>query len=133
MATVNPSSTIPGSGEKVEAVMDEVGPPPGYPKVATFMGNHPELAIFRRFRGLNARNLLYLQAELVEIENELLQLERADADDKEDARKRGYAKHFSWMLQYKKDDNRNAQYKLMKKMRKKLKKYSKIRFEFASS
>jgi len=36
-----------------------------YSKLASLMGPHPELAIFRRFSTLNAQNLLYLQTELV--------------------------------------------------------------------
>ncbi|KAI4103509.1 MAG: hypothetical protein LQ339_004234 [Xanthoria mediterranea] len=43
----------------------------GYPKLASLMGACPEVAILRRFGSLNARNLLYLQAELVALEETL--------------------------------------------------------------
>lgn len=43
----------------------------GYPQLAVFQGKHPELRIYRRFSTLNARNLLYLQAELVDLEQKL--------------------------------------------------------------
>ena len=43
----------------------------GYAKFAAMMGQHPEMAVFRTFRALNMKNLLYLQAELVELERDL--------------------------------------------------------------
>ena len=43
----------------------------GYPKLASLLGACPEVAILRRFGSLNARNLLYLQAELVALEETL--------------------------------------------------------------
>lgn len=51
----------------------------GYTKLASFISSHPELAIFRRFGTLNAQNLLYLQAELVHLENRLKECLKADA------------------------------------------------------
>jgi hypothetical protein len=41
--------------------------PNGYTKLAIQMGQYSEMAIFRRFGALNAQNLLYLQAELVQL------------------------------------------------------------------
>lgn len=53
----------------------------GYWKIARFMGRQDEYAIFRRFKSLNAQNLLYLQAELTHLEAQLLSLaERNGAD-----------------------------------------------------
>jgi hypothetical protein len=46
-------------------------PANGYTKLAALMGAHPALANFRRFSALNAKNLLYLQAELIYLENKL--------------------------------------------------------------
>jgi hypothetical protein len=43
----------------------------GYPMLAAYMGLTPETNIFRRFSILNARNLLYLQAELTNLEEAL--------------------------------------------------------------
>src|ERR1700761_4559225 len=54
-------------------------PVEGYPKLAYEMGAYPETAIIRRFAGLNAMNLLYMQAELIHLENELKTLQRRDA------------------------------------------------------
>lgn len=46
----------------VDAELAKSGSPPGYPQVADFMGEFPTLAMVHRFRGINACNLLYLQA-----------------------------------------------------------------------
>jgi hypothetical protein len=53
----------------------------GYPKLARFIGERPGFAIFRRFSELNARNLLYLQSELLDIEEELYETEVDDQKD----------------------------------------------------
>ncbi|KAK8199122.1 uncharacterized protein BKA78DRAFT_290817 [Phyllosticta capitalensis] len=50
--------------------------PPGYPKLAQRMGLKPETAIFRRFAFLNKLNILYLQAELAELEKQLTIFQR---------------------------------------------------------
>jgi len=43
-----------------------------YPRIAGRMAAKPETASFRRFSALNARNLLYMQAELCRLVQELL-------------------------------------------------------------
>lgn len=55
-----------------EPVMD------GYEKVADFMARHDEFAIVRRFRSLNMQNVLYLQAEVLHLEEELTDLTLRD-------------------------------------------------------
>ncbi|KAF2034883.1 hypothetical protein EK21DRAFT_50114, partial [Setomelanomma holmii] len=52
----------------------------GYNILAHLMGAYPELSIFRRFGALNARNILYLQAELTDLETKLLQAEKVDPE-----------------------------------------------------
>ena len=42
----------------------------GYHKLARLMARDPPLAIFRRFSKLNILNVLYLQAELAELEED---------------------------------------------------------------
>ena len=113
--------TIPPAPPSVESLAAELEPPRGYPQVATFMGVHPEMAMVRRFRGLNARNLLYLQAELVQIEKELLKLEREDAKAKEDPYKPFYAVDYKYLAV---EQPGNTQLELILKMREKLKEYS---------
>lgn len=59
--------------------MPQITPSPeGYPKLAKCMGSSPEFAIFRRFATLNARNLLFLQAEITLLEKKLEDLTAAD-------------------------------------------------------
>lgn len=43
----------------------------GYPRLANLVGQYPAMAIFRRFSRLNAQNLLYMQAELAQMEYEM--------------------------------------------------------------
>ena len=50
----------------------------GYAKLASLMGAHPEVAIFRRFGTSNALNLLYLQAEITALESDLRTYTTAD-------------------------------------------------------
>ena len=42
-----------------------------YSKLAALIGDHREMALFRRFAALNAKSLLYMQSELVHLEAEL--------------------------------------------------------------
>lgn len=42
-----------------------------YTRLAALIGAHQELALFRQFGFLNAKNLLYMQSELVHLEGEL--------------------------------------------------------------
>lgn len=43
----------------------------GYAKLGVLMGDFPEVAIVRRFSALSAQNILYLQAELRNLEFDL--------------------------------------------------------------
>ena len=47
----------------------------GYPQVAEILRLDPSYWIFCRFATLNAKNLLYMQAELVRLEADLADLE----------------------------------------------------------
>ncbi|KAI4133308.1 MAG: hypothetical protein LQ341_006176 [Variospora aurantia] len=49
-----------------------------YNGLASLMGEHKELAIFRKFQKLNAKNLLYMQAEILHLEQELHIIEFED-------------------------------------------------------
>ncbi|KAI0968840.1 hypothetical protein F4678DRAFT_464028 [Xylaria arbuscula] len=65
----------------------------GYPKIASFMADHPEDATFRRFASLNLQNILYLQAEITGLEKDLRKLE-ADSDASNDCDRRHFS--FDW-------------------------------------
>lgn len=58
-----------------------------YTRLAALMGTHQELALFRRFTNLNAKNLLYMQSELIHLEAQLdiIELENERSGDAEKA------------------------------------------------
>jgi hypothetical protein len=92
----------------------------GYAKIASRISIHPELGIYRRFAALNARNLLYLQAELHGLEQELDEITR------EDAAAEGDRKLYSrdWHTLATCADNDRRQWEIMSRIREKLKEYS---------
>ncbi|KAK8122450.1 hypothetical protein PG984_011120 [Apiospora sp. TS-2023a] len=53
----------------------------GYTRLATFMGEHPEVAVFKRFSYLNTLALLHMQAELSVLEKELQDQVKKDLSD----------------------------------------------------
>ena len=97
--------------------------PEGYPKLAALQGTYPQLGIYRRFSTLNARNLLYLQAELVILEANLNQFTKKDCVS-EDQNARLHNKNW-YRLNERKDGVVNSQYHTMLCVREKLKEYSK--------
>lgn len=81
--TCNTESTFVSPGLLRQNSVRERPALQGYPKLARFIGERPGFAIFRRFSELNARNLLYLQAELLDIEEELYETEMDDQRDQD--------------------------------------------------
>jgi hypothetical protein len=71
--------------KQVELAVDAVimKPIEGYPRLANLLGHHPRMAIFRRFARLNAQNLLYMQAEIaqLELDLDLIALEDSQSSD----------------------------------------------------
>ena len=53
----------------------------GYPSFAQFIARDGDAAIYRKYAHLSARNLLYLQSELHELEEKLQNLDKEDAKD----------------------------------------------------
>lgn len=99
--------------------------PVGYPRLSERMGLKPETLIFRKFLALNARMLLYMQAELVELEDELQSQEKKDHNNPEGNRAR-YATDSSYLRLSHKDGD-TTQLELVKKIKEKLKDYSMYR------
>ncbi|KAE9972119.1 hypothetical protein EG328_005187 [Venturia inaequalis] len=93
----------------------------GYPKLATHMGMFPELAVFKQFGDISARNLLYLQAELIMLHKELLEAE--NFDDK--IKGLFYSKNFSELLRSHELKDDRKQWDLILRLREKLKEYGK--------
>ncbi|KAI1320761.1 hypothetical protein F5Y16DRAFT_389611 [Xylariaceae sp. FL0255] len=65
----------------------------GYAELGDFMGRQPQLAIFRRFGSLSNQTLLYLQAEITDLEHHLKYIQKRDNQSK-DKVQRQYAR--SW-------------------------------------
>ncbi|KAJ2997271.1 hypothetical protein NUW58_g701 [Xylaria curta] len=65
----------------------------GYTRLAEYMGQQPQLAIFRRFGALASLNILYLQAQMAELEHHLQFVQKQDSQSNDDGR-RAYSR--SW-------------------------------------
>jgi hypothetical protein len=94
----------------------------GYPKLASIMGSYPEVGVFRRFGALNAQNLLYLQAELTCLENDLRRQEKSDLESGDQERS-VYGRDWQTLADPI-SSNANQQWKLFLKIREKLNEYS---------
>ncbi|KAF6234304.1 hypothetical protein HO173_007498 [Letharia columbiana] len=100
----------------------------GYAKLASLMGANPEVAILRRFGAMNAQNLLYFQAELVALEDDLRYY--ADQDSaSDDLDRKLYSE--CWDYLSKSDDKSSGsderagqQWRTMLRIREKLKEYN---------
>jgi hypothetical protein len=98
----------------------------GYPKLSRLMASYPEAAIFRRFGALNAEKLLYLQAELQDLEIALRKQQKEDlASNRRD--RILYSRDW-WTLKESgaaeaEEGNDGRQWELVLKIRKKLKEY----------
>ncbi|KAF2261205.1 hypothetical protein CC78DRAFT_546846 [Lojkania enalia] len=94
----------------------------GYPMLAAKMELQPEVSLYRRFGGLNARNLLYLQAEIAILEKDLYEFEVEDNKDNL-GEKRYYAESWFWLSQSQNDGD-TKQLNTVLKLRELLSQYS---------
>jgi hypothetical protein len=97
----------------------------GYPKLAQLMSDFDEFAMFRRFRALNYRNLLYLQAEIIHLEEELDALSSRDAGHQD---RTFYARDW-WSLSQGEGDEDTEQWEKVLEIRRLLENYSMCRAE----
>ncbi|ORY03043.1 hypothetical protein BCR34DRAFT_676114 [Clohesyomyces aquaticus] len=93
-ASPQPITTTPGFDQPPNHPLDDLVA--GYPKLAGRMGLRPETAVFRRFGALNARCILYLQNDLIELEMKLKEAEAADSCDERGGKKK-YAFDYYWL------------------------------------
>jgi len=94
----------------------------GYPKFAGQIEIQPELAIFRRFGYLNALNLLYFQAELTSLEEDL---QRQQLEDNNSGHPRISRYAWSWYeLSTSGNNGDQTQLELIYKLRETLRQYS---------
>ena len=99
----------------------------GYPKMADFVGLEPQLAIFKRFGSLNAENLLYMQAEIASLEEDLSLIVASDASTSNDKANRNYAS--SWRT-LQEAGEQSAQWRKRMQIRERLKEYSESRYSW---
>lgn len=98
----------------------------GYPMLAEHIGNHTNLASFRIFAALNARNILYLQAELLELESEIKDIEQRDhkLSQREGGPGNNITETWYWLGGKGKPDKSEEQLSLILRLRKVLPQYS---------
>lgn len=115
-----------GRLELVDGIAAHLPRAEGYDRLGQLMGELPETTAFRRFGALSAEDLLYRQAELVELERSLRECQKEDKESGHEDRER-YA--FNWdKLQRSGDDdaregNDNIQWDTILEIRQKLKEY----------
>lgn len=109
--------------------MLEKGPPTpaGYDKLSAIVGARRELAIYRQYSALNAKNLHYLQAELFHLQEELADLE---AEDKAsgDPDKALFPRSVWHLKRSLRNIGQDLQWRKVLKIRELLKEYSEWRF-----
>lgn len=94
----------------------------GYAKVASLMCKYEEFAILKRFKSLNYQNLLYRQAEITYLQEDLEKLAARDAADPD---REFYAKDW-WALAHTATKQEGGeQWRKVQQIRKKLDEYSK--------
>lgn len=94
----------------------------GYAKVARLMCKYEEFAILKRFKTLNYQNLLYRQAEITYLQEDLEKLTERDATD---PARQFYAKDW-WVLAHTATKQEGGeQWRKVQQIRKKLDEYSK--------
>ncbi|CAD6583930.1 MAG: hypothetical protein ASARMPRED_001551 [Alectoria sarmentosa] len=100
----------------------------GYPTFAEFVAKDRDAAIYRSFKNLSARNLLYQQSELHDLERQLEELDAKDANDIGDLNAQKAARLWT---HYANDTNEQAiaRRKLQKIIRKRIKEYCMYFFE----
>lgn len=93
----------------------------GYAKLSSVISTDSETAIYRKFGALNAQNLLYYQAELLDLEDDLNDIASKDRNS-QDSEKREFA--YNWAVLSHAADGKDLQLKKFMKIRKTLKEYS---------
>lgn len=102
----------------------------GYPGLAKLMGPYVDLALYRRFSELSARNLLYMQAEVMFLEGELWRLGHEDQTSG-DIDRRAYSQNVKKMIQGSRAEGSKQWDKIME-IRLKMKDYSRFRHDIWS-
>ena len=67
----------------------------GYPSFAEFIAKDKDAAIYRRYASLSARNLLYQQSELHQLEKQAAELDQEEAKDIENQNAQQAARYWA--------------------------------------
>ena len=97
----------------------------GYKKIAALMGKYPELGMVSQFSSLNIQSLLYRQAELIGLQQDLHELEVAN-DRSQDEEKTLFSRDWYALSSAEAHDGSDEQWRLVLLIREKLKEYSKF-------
>ena len=93
----------------------------GYAKLSSVISTDSEFAVYRKFGALNAQNLLYYQAELLGLEDDLNDIASKDRNS-QDSEKREFA--YDWAELSQAANGKNLQHEKFMKIRKTLREYS---------
>ena len=93
----------------------------GYPGLAHVVGQNPGYSIFRRFTTLDTKILLYLQAELMQLEHDLSDLEVENSESGENAGLQASVRH---LMKAEEGTRGWRQWQLIHEILKKKKQYS---------
>ena len=91
----------------------------GYAQLAALMAQQQELAIFKTYRTLGIQNLLYLQAEIAHVQEELQNLVERDQIHPD----RAYHSRDWWSLSQGETEEDTEQWKTVQELRTLLNKY----------
>ncbi len=94
----------------------------GYAKIAGRMATLPSLAIFRRFQALRDQDLLYMQAELIDLEARFRDQAEKDANSQNQT-ERLFSRDWRTLSLPNQGGEVSEQWKLALEIREKLKKY----------
>jgi hypothetical protein len=110
--------------EDLQRTIQALHKPMGYNKLASLMGPHAEVAVFRRFGPMNMFNLLFMQAELLELERKFtvahLDDQASDIDSVRD-----FCRDFV-KLRASEGTQHDDQLKMIRTIQEKLEKYSTV-------
>jgi len=91
----------------------------GYPQIVSLMSQHEELAILRKFGNLSIQNLLFMQAELMHLEEKLTRIAAKEDDGSSSSLKyRDW-----WTLSRPNENGGNEHWEIVMDIRTKLEKY----------
>ena len=102
--------------------IEGVPPMAGYDELADFITADPGLSIYRRFSYLTTKNIIYLQAELVNLEAQLRNIIRDDRNSQK-AEKEQFP-YSVWHLKHSAESPDSLQWMKVLEIRKTLQEYS---------